>query len=207
MNHNQETSIEPIISSSNKFGVEYQNNFVVLDDSNQVIGIDPSEATQMILENIENGKAGKIRWSRFYDNYIATLVYDEKTGLLYSGDRDGDLYQYKVDTASNTFKKVRNYGNIQVNEICSSHKFLDFIFFGGYGGRIKVLDLSTGELLPGHLETSIKFVLSFQVCVKSPSQIYLAVSGEVADYSEDKTDLFDISALISNNPGILEKYL
>ena len=81
---------------------------------------------------------------------------------------------------------------------------MQFVFFGGIR-KIRVLDLSTGELLPGHIQTSIGCILSLQVCVKSPSQIYLAVSGEYPDYSQGKTDLFDLSGFLRNEPLILQR--
>ena len=87
----------------------------------------------------------------------------------------------------------------------SSHRFLDFVFFGGIEYKIRVLDLSTGKLLPGHLETSIRVICSLQVFVKSPNEIYLAVSGLHPNYSDDKTDLFDVSGLFPNDPHIFQR--
>lgn len=56
-----------------------------------------------------------------------------------------------------------------------------------------------GDLLPGHLQTSIEEIRSLQVCKKSQIEIFLAVSGSSPDYSDDKTDLFDVSGLFTNN--------
>jgi len=81
---------------------------------------------------------------------------------------------------------------------------LHFAFFGGNDSKIRVLDLSTCELLPGHLETSIKYIRSLQVCVKSNNQIYLAVSGCEPVYSKDKTYLFDLTNLLPNNLVIFQ---
>ena len=44
MNHNQETSVKPIKTSSSEFGVNYENQFVVLEDAKHIIGIDASDA-------------------------------------------------------------------------------------------------------------------------------------------------------------------
>ena len=43
--------------------------------------------------------------------------------------------------------------------------------------------------------------------MKSFKEIFLAVSGECSDYSEDKTDLFDLSGLFSKKSVILKNYL
>ena len=207
MNHNQQKSIHPINTSLSKFGVEYENQFVVLDDAKHVIGVDPSDGSKLIMENLENGKAVKFGWNKSRINYITTLVYYEDTGSLYTGDRDGQVHQYKLNKTNKSCKKVRDYGNLKIDRIYSSHRFLHFVFFGGDRSNIRVLDLSTNEVLQGCLETSIGWIRSLQVCLKSNKDVYLAVSGSKTDYSGNKTDLFEVSGLLSNDSLILQKYL
>ena len=207
MQHNQETSINPINTSSSKIGVEYENNFIVLDDGKHVIGVDASDANILILENVETGSSVKFCGIESSDYCITSLMYHEETGSLYSWDNRGYLRKYKIDTISKTFEMVKDYEKLNIDWIRSSHRFLDFVFFGGRNSKIRVLDLSTGELLSGCLETSIKCIYSLQVCVKSRDEIYLAVSGALADYSNDKTDLFEISGLLLYDPFILKKFL
>ena len=208
MNHNKKTSIESIYTSSSKIGAKYENHFVVLDDAKHVIGVDASDGRNLIFENVQNGKAYKIRWySSSFFNVITTLVYNEDTGFLYSGDVEGHLQKFKINTSSKTCKRVKNYGNIGIDSISSSFRFMHFVFFGGEQRKIKVLDLSTDELILRHLETSSKDICSLQICLKNNKQIFLTVSGGNHNYSNDKTDLFDVSGLLSNDPIILQKYL
>ena len=207
MNHNKEKGIEPINVCSRKIGVTIENQFIVLDDAKHVIGIDPTDGGNVIIENVKNGKAGKFGWSASFQNYIITMVYDEDKEFLYTAVVEGRLYKYKVNTSSKTGQKIKEYGDLGIGHIGSSHRFMNFVFFGGKERKIRILDLSTGELLQGHLETSVGWTRSLQVCVKSHSEIYLAVSGSKIDYSNDRTDLFDLSGLIPNDPEILQKYL
>ena len=207
MQHNKKTSIKPIFTSSSKFGVEYENQFVVLDDGKHIIRVDGSNLTKLIIENVENRKADKFGWNDSSFNYITTLVYDETTGCLYTGDCNFHLYKYKIDTTNKTCQRVKDYGDLGIDRMTSSHRFLHFVFFGGDRGRIRVLDLSTGKLLLGSLETSIWHIYSLQVCVKKIDQIYLAVSGRYPNYSDDKTDIFDVRGLFTNNQVTLQNYL
>ena len=205
MNQNQEINIKPIKSSSSKFNVIFENSLVVLDDAKHIIGFHFTEGRNLIIENVENGKAGKFGGSiSAFDNLIINMFYDKNTGSLYTGN-DDYLLQYKINTTNKTCQRVKNYGKIGIGQIASSHRFLHFVFFGGDKSKIRVLNLSRGELLLGSLETSIGYICSLQVCVKSPNQIYLTVSGALADYSDNKTDLFDISGLLSNDPVMLKK--
>ena len=160
MNQNQKTSIEPINVSSSEFGVEFENQFVVLDDAKHVIGVNGNNESNLILENLENGSTIEFKGGSYTDDFISTLVYHEKIGFLYGGNYYGYLYKYKLDTKNKTCELVKYLGNLKIGWIRSSHRFLHFVFFGGDQSKIKVLDLSTDKLLPGCLETSIKDIYS-----------------------------------------------
>ena len=199
MEHNQETSIQPMNASLNQFGVMYENNFVVLDDAKHVIGVHPSNGNYLILENIENGSTVEFGGKFDFGFCITTLVYDEKTGFLYTGHTAGYINKYKIDTENKIRQRVKNYGDLGIDQIISSHRFLDFVFFGENESKIRVLNLSTGELVPGDLETSISEIYSLQVCEKSNDEIYLAVSGWNTGFSKNIIDLFDLTNLFPKN--------
>ena len=128
MEHNQKISIEPLNVFTRKFGIDNQNEFIVLDDAKHVIGVDPSNGDQLLFQNVQNGKAGKFKLNQSSYNLITTLVYDRKTEFLYSGDNKGHLYKCKINTNSKSCKIVKEYGNIGINWIISSHRFLHFVF-------------------------------------------------------------------------------
>ena len=206
MQHDQETPVMLTNVSSSGFVVHFKNNFVVLDDAEHVIGVDKEDPSKLILENVENGSILDLGGLKSFDFSILILVYDEESGSMYSGDLNGHIIKHKVDTFNQIRKKVKYYGHLGIGSIYSSARFMQFVFFGGNKGKIGVLDLSTGKLIPMDIETSIKDIYSLQVCVKSCNEIYLAVSGEYPDYSQDKTDLFDLSGLLGNDPIILRKF-
>ena len=177
----------------------------MLDDAKQLIGVDANDPRNLMIENVKNAKADKLKSNcSSCKNFISTLVYDKGTASLYSGDNRGYLLQYKVDTTNKTFKKVRDYGKLGIGCIRSSHRFLNFVFFGGNKGKIRVLDLSTGKLLLGCLRTSIRLINSLQVCVKGPKHINLAVSGEEPTHFLHKIDLFDLTDFLVNDLDIIQ---
>ena len=213
MVHNQETPVKSINTSINYFGINNENQFVVLDDAKHFIGFYPnnsgrfypSSARTLILENVENGLMVKFNGMKSNNKYITTMVFNQETGSLFSGDQDGHLIQHKVDITNKTCKEVKDFGKLGIGAIISFHRFLQFVFFGGNDGKIRVLDLSIGELLSGYIDTSIKYIRSLQVCVKNQNEIYLAVSGSARYPSEDKIDLFDISAFLLKDSVIIPK--
>lgn len=202
MEQNKESSIPPIDTSSKKFGVEYENNFLVLDDAEHVIGVDAKNPKNLILENLSTGE--KVKFGGDVD-CITTLIYDKNTETLLVGDKDGYVIQYKVDLQNPTCEDIKFF-DLEIGEIFSSCKFMDYVFFGGDRSKIKVLNLSTGELLPGQIDTTIDDIYSLQICVVNETKIYLAVSGEYFSDPLDRSDLFDLS-LFFETEKIRKKYL
>ena len=179
----------------------------MLDDAKHVIGVDARDGSKMILENIENGSIFEFQ-GNFTTGYFITIpFYDEETGFLYCGEIEGELQKLKFDNEKKTCKLVKNYGDLEIGRNTSYYRFLDNVFFGGNEGKIKVLDLSTAEFFPDYLYTSIGWIISLQICRKSLDKIYLTVTGSEYDYSDDKTDLFDVSGLLLKNPIIFKKFL
>ena len=179
----------------------------MLDDGKHVIGVSGRDAKKLFLENVENGSKVEFGESHLFGFYISTLIFDEDTGSLYVGDTCGELVQYKVNTANLICKIVKYYEDLGIGAIRSSHRFMHFLFFGGTMNKIRVLGMSTGKLLPGHIDTSIRNIRSLQLCVKNPKEIYLTVSSNIHDYSDDKTDIFDLSHFIKDDPDIFQKFL
>ena len=131
MNHNKKTPLDPINTSSSEFGVMYENKFIVLDDAKHVIGVDPKDGNNLIIENVETGKADTFQWGDSYNNLITTLVYHKDMGSFYSGDTNGHLYKYKVQKTSKISKRIKAYGDIGIGEISSSLRFMQFFFLEG----------------------------------------------------------------------------
>ena len=131
MQHNQQTPVEPIKSSSSEFVILYQNHFVVLDDAKHIIGADADDLSKMILENVDNGSKVEFGGSIICFSEITSLVYNEDTRSLYSADSVGDLLKYKINTAGKTCEKVRIYLNFGKDGITSSHRFMHFVFLDG----------------------------------------------------------------------------
>ena len=205
MENNPDTENEHINDLYIKFGIIYENQFVVLDDAKHVIGVYSQDPGKLIFRDAYYGFLIEFEKERYINYSITNLVYDDKTRSLFSGNNHGRLFRHKVDAQNKTCPIVKDYGNLGIGSITSSDQFLHLVFFGGNRGKIRVFDVSTDKLLSGYIETSIRYIYSLQVCVKSHEQIHLAVSGAYPDYSEDKTDLFDLTDFLLNDPIIFKK--
>jgi hypothetical protein len=65
----------------------------------------------------------------------------------------------------------------------------------GWDYKVCVVNTADKKVLPKQIETAIKTIDSLRICEISPSETYLTVTGRFPSYSENKTDVFDISKL------------
>ena len=187
----------PFYTSSSQFGVFFENNFVFTDDGKHLIGVDAGDSTRVRVEDITTFSSfsfGK------QSNVISTLICDQDSGTLLAGDFDGHLVQCDLDLVNKKARRVRDFGDsgdLGVGSVFSSSRFMQFVFFGGTK-RLKVFDLSSKEMLPGHIETGVQSIFSVRVCAVDKSRIFLTAVGLNYKYSSNKSDLYDLSDLITS---------
>lgn len=181
--------------SSNQFGVDNENNFLVLNRNNHVIGVDSGDLTRLILEDVSTGESVKFG---AHTDVIYALAYHDDSNTLLVADKNSHVIEYRISLQDKSCTTVKEYGNIGIGSIYSSFIFLNFVFFAGTKKKVRVFDLTCKKLLPGHIETAIGLIYSLQVCLVEKSRIYLAVSGAFPKYTPTKTDLFDLGGLLQN---------
>ena len=97
--------------SRQKFDATFENNFLVLPDGKTVIGPDAQNEDKLVMEDIttkevsEIGKHGK---------FIYTVLYHEESRSLLVGDHTGHVVQYQKKEDSNSFTKVKDYGDVGI---------------------------------------------------------------------------------------------
>lgn len=187
-------------SSSTEFAANYENNFLVMDPQN-LLGVNGKDPEELVLENLQGRRPYTFgRRKSGQRHFISTLLYDPDSKSLFRGDNRGHLIRYTLDTNQKTLEGAQPLGDLGIGPLISSTRFKHWVFFGGKNNRIKVFHLRTQEFLEGVLETSVREIYSLQVCAKSDSEVYLAVSGYGLDYTNGKTDVFDLTPLLEGDP-------
>ena len=187
-------TVSSFYTSSSQFGAFYENNFVLSEDGRHLIGVDGTDCTRLLVEDLETG-AG-FHFGKHADT-VYTLVFDPDSGTLLAGDLKGRLIQYRLDLQDNQAEQTKDHGNLGIGLIYSSAKLKGLVFFGGNQHAFRVLDLSTGEMVPGQMRFCVQEIRSLQVCVLEKSRIFLAAVGRVYSYSSTRSDLYDLGDLIS----------
>ena len=187
--------VSPFYTSSSQFGVCFENNFVFTDDGRHLIGVDGTNYNCVRVEDITTGSSFSFG---YHNDFIFTLIFDQDSGTLLAGEWDKYLIQYDLDLVNKKFREVRDFGDLGIGYVYSSFRFMQYVFFGGSNYKLKVFDLSSKEMLPGHIKTGVRDIYSLQVCAIDKSRIFLAVLGLNYKYSSNKSDLYDLSDLMKS---------
>ena len=71
------------------------------------------------------------------------------------------------------------------------------MFFGGNKKKVKVVNVSSKEIIPEHIDTAIGQIHSLRVC-QTGKKVYLAIAGKNSDFSDNTSDLIDLKGFLEN---------
>ena len=132
---------------------------------------------------------------------ISTMIFNQNLNSLLVGKENGCLLQFERDLFGD-LKKLKDYGDIELGEISASDWLGDFAVVGGDTWMISLINMKKREVIQKKIKTAIELIYSLQFCKVSLNQIYLVVGGiGRKDYSDSKTDWFDVSDFFNLGPG------
>ena len=173
----------------------------MLPDGKTIVGVDPKTQKNMILEDITLNKHTSFG---NHTGSITCLLYDQTTQTLFAGDNEDRVIQYEKITKDESFKLTEDYGDVGLGTVLSSTQVGEFGVFGGSRGRIMVIDIKNRQRVDRFIYTAFGNIRSLEVCKMPNLKILLSVTGRDPDYSEDKSDLFDLTGVLISDPKIRE---
>ena len=95
-------------------------------------------------------------------------------------------------------KVIKEYTNLGIGKIFTAKRIKNLCFLGGNNFLIRVIDVFSRSLILGPFKTSIGDILSIQICpvTTESHKIFLGITGRFLDFSNDKTDLFEITKFV-----------
>ena len=148
----------------------------------------------LIKENLNKNPIFPIRFG-IHQDFVPTIIAIEKYNYILTGDMKGIVVQYLLD--GHTGKVIKNYGDIGIGQLYSSAKLGRLAVFGGNYSEIVFIDTLTKQILFERIKVAIKVIYSLEFCImdKKNNKVLLSISGCGSDYSDNKTDLLDVSAI------------
>lgn len=184
---------EPMLSiskSKGKYKSTFENAFEILEDTQQIVGVDDSMQKIQIETLFESRKP-----ALFVDHraFIYSLKYHSTTRSLFVGDNLSFLSQYDFNQGRSFGKLQRKFKLPDVGEILSMKVYRNLLILGGSQGVAKVINVLSKGALMETCEVGVGWVLSIQVFDFEKDRVLVVASGEYVDYSDGKTDVFALS--------------
>ena len=172
----------------------YENDFAILPDQQTFIGVWTQHRTTPLIENIANPFL-PVKLVEHQSDIITVIPNGDHTELLV-GDKSGRLAQYGMTDGHSMARLIKDYGNSGVHSVLSGARIGYLVAVGGSNYAVKMVDMRSRRVLEGRLTTAIKAVESVKFCAMSESKVLLSISGKNPSYSDQKTDIFDVSELV-----------
>ena len=138
--------------SEKKFWVDFENSFVVLDDSKTIIGVDAKSRTILMEENLWDGKYSKVIGQ--HGKRINTILHLAGLNALLVGDDNNQLVQYQQGLREG-WVVSRDYKDLGIGKVLSSTCIGNLAVLGGNNGCVRVVDVEQAEMLGEPYRTAI----------------------------------------------------
>jgi hypothetical protein len=127
-----------------------------------------------------------------HEDDVRCLLLSENQDTLLAGDETSSITQYHK-TRSQKWVKQTQYSDLEIGWVQSLARIGNLFFAGGLDSKMLVINITDKEVLPGTIETAVRYIYSLKIFRVSEFHLYLAVNGERTSYFDNKTDLFDVS--------------
>jgi hypothetical protein len=186
--------VKPLNRSKGEYWVGYESTLRVLADGKTLIGVG-SDRTTLITEDITDDqkpvKIGK------HKNGILSLIFIEESKMLLVGDMSKKVFQYRLNR-NKTWTFIKDYGNIGIGLVYSCTRIMNLVIFGGFEtSSLRVIDSEKMVVIGDAYRTAIERIFSLSIC-KRPDQLVLSVNGLDPSYSNEVSDVLDITDFVKN---------
>lgn len=193
-----DTAIDAEFISEVTFWCEYDDHFAVLSNERSIVGVQykyGSKNNIILKEDIlnDNPDYGPQVFAILNLHNVYTIMADEATGSLLAGDSIGNLVQYDLEDGY----ELKYYIFLGIGSITSVKHLGKIAVFGGQY-NCTFIDMERRECLTQKsLRTAVEGIYSVELITMvnrfKENKVYLTVCGGKPDYSQKKTDIFDVT--------------
>ena len=180
------------------FWCEYDDHFAVLSNERSIVGVQYKYGGKnniILKEDIlnDNPDYGPQIFALLNLHNVYTVMADEETGSLLAGDSIGNMVQYDLEDGF----ELKYYIFLGIGSITAAKSLGKIAVLGGQY-NCTFIDLQRREIvLQKSLKTAVEGIYSVELIQMinkyREKKVYLMASGGKPDYSQKKTDVFDVT--------------
>ena len=203
------TQLVPECGTQIEYYVLTDSSFCVLSDQTTVIGVSNADKNTIVKQSVTDSSKPMVTYNA-NKGLVNTLGANESRNVLPAGgydfDFDGQVVQYDLSTG----QVVKAFGQVGTGIVLSSFNVNDLWCFGGDGeSKVAVIDSVSRQALAKPVSSAIWTIYSMTVCKiqeeNNRSKVLLFIVGKNPEYSENQTDVFDITALLTGHSDLPDK--
>ena len=198
------TKITHASQSKLRYVVRRNHSFTVLPDAQTVIGVNPKNLRYLQAENLVTNKVNP-EFANIKDLRITLIAHNTHQQMLLAAQADGKIMAFKTDSTDLSVTRSalklgptgvsgEYHSELPGHNVYACDQFGSLTALAGNG--VIFIDTATNELVDGKLvNTAVSRITSMRLCA-APGKVVMTVTGLDFDYSESKTDVFDVTVLV-----------
>ena len=199
----------PDCTTQMHFFVSSESSFCVLSDQSTVIGISKANENTIIKQNITDLSEPIVTYTANARRAF-TLGVDEPQNVLLAGGPGCNYHGQVVQCDLTTGQAIKNFDRIGIGYIITNVNVNNLWFFGGHrSSMFAVIDSVSRQALGKPVESAVASIFPMTVSnieeTNARSKVLLWTVGNYPNYTENKSDMFDITALVNMDSDSLSK--
>ena len=184
--------------------VPYDNSFIVLPKTETVIGVNSENLRYLQAENFANTKFNRTQFNT-KGLWVTTIAHNDHQSTLLVADAQGNVMAFKINPSDLSSARLsldfgpegtshKYYSHLDAHGVYTCSQFGSFTVLAGED--VMLIDTATCRIKHRRLaDNAVAKITSVQLCPMD-RKVLLAVSGCKPDYSESKTDVFDVTDIV-----------
>ena len=203
------TQLVPECVTQMEYYLSGDSSFCVLSNQRTILGVSKTDKKTIIRHSISDFSGMTVTYTANTAG-VFTLSINEPQNMLLAGGISCNLVGEVVLYGLSTGQVIKTFGKVNYAPVQSSFK-VDNLWFIGFFGSFKfaVIDSVSRQVLGKSVKFGILNIFSMAVCKKlekhNDSQVLLFTVGDYFRFSENDTDVFDITALVNRHSILSNK--
>lgn len=177
----------------------FTHSFVILPEKETIIAPSKSIFSHILVreERLNDNSKDILTFFGESKSIVNSILYNPSLMALLACELSGNVIQYDLSQGRSNYKVVKNYGNLGMGQIHSCVNHGRFAFVAGEKSCFLVIDLFARQIVVEKISSAIQKSSSMKICKVKKDTTLLCLSGINPNYSDSKTDVFDISDLVN----------
>jgi hypothetical protein len=172
-------------------------------DARTIIGTTFDNPSTLIIEQTNSKKGKKVFYISQHKASITMIHCNDQSQDVFTAVSGGKVNQFKRDWSSQSWRRVKEFPNLGLEKIICSVSFKNLVVFGDSRSKFAVVNALYRQVVLKGFECAVNRISSLQICEVSSLRFILSICGAQRKYSRAKSDLYDVTGIVTKFGSVL----